>query len=265
VTLWVLGALSSAAFNISLARSGPFAAEGALAYLVWGMRSLAAPLALAAFAVVALWAARFVLRLTELWAPIATRVKKIQRRFVDAADRVGLNDPSVLAQALTACGIGALALFVWRFHELVEAWTTLTNSTTVANLAPLSPGNLEEKASYRQALTVLLLLMTAGLFRVLRLRHARQMRRGRGAVAALVAVTVGILLFAELPYRIMWQNAAPRATLGGERCYVIGDNGREFLMFCPDVSPPRNRVVGKTDPSLKLSGVVESIFTPAGR
>ena len=133
------------------------------------------------------------------------------------------------------------------------------------NLAPLAPGNTDEMVMYRATLNILLLLMAAGLFRVVRLRHARRMRRARGAVVALSSVVAVILLLAEGPYRLMFKNAAPRAALGGERCYVIGDSGPEYLVYCPGVSPPRNRVVAKTDPSLKLSGVVESIFTPPGR
>lgn len=263
--LWALGAMSLVAFNVSLERPSAFAPESPLAHVVWGGRSLVAPLVRVALALLALWTARFVLRLLTLWPRAARRLTRTQRAFRDMADRMGLNDPLILAQSLTVCGSGAIALVVWRFNAVIVAWGTFVSRNTVVNLAPLSPGNDDEKLLYRGVLTVLLILMTAGLLRVLRLRRARRIRRGRSTVAALSAVVGIILLLGEVPYRIMWQNKAPRATFGGERCYVIGDNGRDYMVYCPDVSPPRDRVVAKTDPSLKLSGVVESIFTPADR
>jgi predicted Ser/Thr protein kinase len=267
VMVWVLGALCSAAFDISLGRSGPFAAEGALAYLVWGLNSVVAPLVQVALAIIALWTAGFVLRLVAMWSPAGRRISGLQRRFRDVAERIGLNDPSVFAQALTACGIAAIALVFWRFNTLMAAWTTFISTKTIVNLAPLAPGNTDEMVMYRATLTILLLLMAAGLFRVLRLRHARQIRRARGAVVALSSVVAVILLLVEVPYRLMFKNAEPRVPLDGERCYVIGDNGSEYLVYCPGASPPRNRVVAKTvlTPDVVKSSVVESIFTPAGR
>jgi hypothetical protein len=202
-----------------------------------------------------------------MWSPAGRRISGLQRRFRDVAERIGLNDPSVFAQALTACGIAAIALVFWRFNTLMAAWTTFISTKTTVNLAPLAPGNTDEMVMYQATLTILLLLMAAGLFRVLRLRRARQIRRARGAVVALSSVVAVILLLVEVPYRLMFKNAEQRVALDGERCYVIGDNGSEYLVYCPGVSPPRNRVVAKTvlTPDVVKSSVVESIFTPAGR
>jgi hypothetical protein len=264
LTIWLLGILSSAAYNITLERPAAFAVEPRLAHFVWGIKSLVAPLVLAALALIATWSGRFVLRIAALWPPLDQWLTQVQRRSRAVADRLSLNDPSVLAQALTTCGILAILLIVWRFGSLISAWTAFINRTQTANLVLLGPGE-SDRELYRQLLTVLLLSMAAGLLRVLRLRRTRRIRRGRGPVVALSAIVAVILLLLETPYRIMWKNDAPRAVLAGERCYVIGDNGREYLVYCPGLSPPRNRVVAKTDPSLKVSGVVESIFTPAVR
>jgi hypothetical protein len=54
----------------------------------------------------------------------------------------------------------------------------------------------------------------------------------------------------------------PRLDVAGERCYRIGENGEDWLIHCPDHEPPRNRVVKRTDPSLRDTGLKENLFTP---
>ena len=51
VALWCLGRITSAAFNTTLERTGPFAWEPAQAYVVWGARSVVAPCVYAALAI----------------------------------------------------------------------------------------------------------------------------------------------------------------------------------------------------------------------
>jgi hypothetical protein len=76
---------------------------------------------------------------------------------------------------------------------------------------------------------------------------------------------LALLLIRALPYRIVYQNRFPRVDLGDERCYEIGERRGELLLHCPDVRPPRNRVVTDSDPQLNRRGVVESVFTPGTR
>jgi len=70
------------------------------------------------------------------------------------------------------------------------------------------------------------------------------------------------LLAAELPYRLVWKNNFERIGVAGERCYAIGETDRQLLAFCPDVQPPRNRIVARDSPGVQRSGVFESIYTP---
>jgi hypothetical protein len=67
-----------------------------------------------------------------------------------------------------------------------------------------------------------------------------------------------------LPHRLIRDNVHERVQFGGNRCYVTGSNPDQFLLFCPDLPPPRNRVVARNDSGLMRSGIRESIFTPAG-
>ena len=87
--------------------------------------------------------------------------------------------------------------------------------------------------------------------------------RGGGALTALVAIIVLLLLLNEAPYRILFKNAAPRVVFESMRCYVTGEDHERLLLYCPDSAAPRTRVVTRSDPTLRWTGIVESIFTPS--
>jgi len=109
---------------------------------------------------------------------------------------------------------------------------------------------------------VLLLVFSSGLIHAVRLRARRPITRW-GSFAASIALVISILLLNEVPYRILWKNQAPRISYDSMRCYVIGKSEPDWLIFCPDSNPPRNRVVRNTDPLIhSSSGIPESIFSP---
>jgi hypothetical protein len=263
--VWGLGWAGSAAFNNTLERTGVFAAERPADYFVWGVRSLVAPTVYALLAVVVFWAARFAVRVLALWAPAARLLSRATRRVHVTAERLGLNDPVNFAQGLASAGFVALVLVVWRFNDLIRAWGAFVSTGDSVDVWPLSTDNEPEKLLYRAVLTVLLLAFTAGLARVLQLRRQLAMHRGRGSVAAVTGIVICFLLLNEVPYRLMWQNKAYRFAMDGARCYAIGESPAQYLLYCPDAPPPRNRVVSKTDPGLRATGVLENIFTAPQR
>ena len=124
VALWCLGRLTSAAFNTTLERSGPFAWEPAQAYVAWGARSVVAPCVYATLAIAVLWTAQFVVRLLSLSAPVAGAVERVRRRFLAIAEKLSLDDPRVLAQGLATIGVVMLGLVTWRFRALILAWAS---------------------------------------------------------------------------------------------------------------------------------------------
>jgi serine/threonine protein kinase len=264
VTLWCLGRLTSAAFNTTLERSGPFAWEPARAYVAWGARSVVAPCVYAALAIAFLWTAPFVVRLMSLSAPVARALERIRGRLQAIARRLSLDDPLVLAQSLATIGVAALFLVTWRFSELIQAWGSTISTAEPERLWPLSLGNEGEKVLYRAVLTVLFLAFTAGLLRVVHLRRRQGTRKGTAGLAAVAAIAAVFLLLNEVPYRILFKNQAMRVTYNGMRCYAIGEDQQRWLLYCPDTKPHRNLIVPRGDPAVQLSGVMENIFTPPG-
>jgi serine/threonine protein kinase len=261
VIVWMFGWLSSVAFNATLGRFGTFAAEPMQAYLVLGVRSLVGPAAYTALAIIAWWTGRFALRLLAHVPSFARTMDAIAVRWGALTRRLALQDPIVLSQALATLGGFAVVAVVVSFYTLIDAWTNYVSTAPANLLWRLSPANNDEKILYRAVLTLLFLAFGAGLVWVLKLRAALGMTRGKGPLVAL-AVVVGLLfLLNEWPYRILWRSLGVRSEYDGARCYVIGEDRTQALLFCPDAAPPRNKVVQKNDSRFRSSGVVENIFS----
>jgi len=257
-----LGWMMTAAFNGTLGRSGAFAAESFRSNFVWSARSLVAPFVYATLAVAALWFVRFILQLLTLSRSADTAERKVIAGWQRLAARLSLHDALVFESGLVTVGVMTLATVAWHFNALMRAWGSNISTAPAEVILRLGPGNEGEKVLYRAVLTVLLLLFAGGLGHAIRLRLRRPASRW-GSFAACVAIVVSILLLNEVPYRILWHNQAPRVSYNGMRCYVIGGSNADRLLFCPDASPPRNRIVRDTDPSIVETGVTESIFSPA--
>jgi hypothetical protein len=181
------------------------------------------------------------------------------------ASRLSLDDPLVLAQAIALLGAVAIGIVGWRFKDLIDAWTSGISNARPEQLLPLRPANGLEKTLYRSTLVVLVVAFGVGLYQVVRLRARHGTRRGIGALSVVVAIVALLVLMAEWPYRIFFQNDFEKITFAGTRCYVIGQHVDDWLVYCPDTDPPRNRVIKGSDPAVRRLGIVESIFTPSDR
>jgi hypothetical protein len=128
-------------------------------------------------------------------------------------------------------------------------------------LSALSPANAAEHRSFRQLFSLHLLIFTAVWLQVLRIRAQRADREARVVVAGGLALTVLSLMLLVAPYRIMLHNEAECIVVGGSQpCYLVGQRGRDGLLFCPTQPPPWSRMVGLDDPQLRRDGTRESIF-----
>jgi hypothetical protein len=89
-------------------------------------------------------------------------------------------------------------------------------------------------------------------------------RRGeplnRGILAGGVAVMVLSALLLDFPYRLLVHSEFEPARWRGENCYIIGERGADLLLFCPELPPPRNRVVSRSSTELERTGGKQNIF-----
>jgi len=261
LTVALLGFVTTAAFNHTFGRVAPFDAEPFTVWIENGVRSLVAPVVYLTAMLMAVWAARFagrVLSLSRRVDHLLTTTSAHTRRLTT---RLGLDDPGVVAPAVALVGLVALSLVLWRFWDVVHSSTAFIDTAPISELRPLSPGNRSDAQQYRFALTVLVFILIAAIFRIRRLRAVHPSARGRAALAVVVVVLGLTVCLAELPYRTIWRSQFERISIDDERCYVIGASGDEWLVHCPDRRPPRNRVIRRDDASIRRSGVIESIFT----
>jgi hypothetical protein len=258
---WLLGLLTSFAFDTTLGR-GRFSSDTVFSWWIWGLRSLVLPVAVVVLALGSSW----ILRLAWLLLRLVPRLRRAADRLREGAARAAralrIDTPRAAGQALVVTQLVALASFCVHYRDLIAAFMAYVSTSAPARLAPLAPGNELARDNYRTVLPLLILGMVLAWRRVWRWQRERGQPGDRGAIAIgllLVAASVGLL---TVPYRIFRHSDFPRVAFAHQRCYAIGEQGQELLLFCPDGEVPRNRVVQRDDPSLEPTMQVESIFTP---
>jgi hypothetical protein len=204
----------------------------------------------------------FAVRLLSLSRRIDQVLETGRERVQRVTSKLSLSDPLVLAQGIVAVGVAGLAITIGVFHDLIFACTSFISTSPAERIASLGPAHHPEAAHYRLAMDVLIFVLSVGLVRVIRLRGAMRIHSGAGGLSAGIVLLVLTILMAELPYRIVWGSEFKRIDVAGTRCYIIGESGQDWLVYCPDTSPPRNRVLKRTDPAVRDAGVIESVFTP---
>jgi hypothetical protein len=262
VGVWLIGFISSMAFNQTLDRPARFANESALDWWVWGLKALV-PTIVYMSLVAVLW-----LGATSLWRLAARLIPQLGTWSAAVAHRwrawwshVGFDDPDVAAHALLAAHVAALLLFVWAFRNLLGAFVSIVSEVPQSALAPLAPERIDMHGMYGLTLAVLLLVLGAGWYRVRLLRRADGSGPGRPTLMA-GAVAMGLtIVLLSFPYRIMWHNQFDRALWAGRCCFAVGESGNEVLLYCPDETTPRTRAVAAADPSVHRLRISESIYT----
>ena len=264
VGLALLGFVSTTTFNLTMGRTEGFGAESPLRWIVWGFRSVIAPIAYMALAAAPVLLLVYVVGVMAKMSPrIRHGIARVRDRATPLVMRLNLDDPSVLAQALAAVATVVLAVISWRFRDLILGFTSFISEVDAASVRVLQPGNFDEHILYGRVLDMFLLVFGVGFVYVLRVRRQSGRPIGNGpAIWAVSILSLAILLW-EMPYRILWHNNFERVDFGSTRCYEIGERGAQVLLHCPDEAPPRNRIVSADDPRLKHRGALESVFTPS--
>ena len=111
----------------------------------------------------------------------------------------------------------------------------------------------------------MILAIAYSVRRLIRMRAIDRASVGAGPVALMCLVIAVLVFWYEAPYRTFHHSKFERITFGGDRCYITGTGGADLLIYCPDVAPPRNRIVPRSDPRIRRLGIIESIFSSAGQ
>jgi len=259
IVLGSVGFIATSGFNLTFGRTGDFGKEPFLMYFIWGQRALLPSVFDMTAAVVVVLGGQFALRVIELVGPIGRLMKRLRSAGRTLAARVGLDRPAGLAQALTALAVVALGAMVAYHADLMRAWGSFINTAPARNMLPLRPDNLE-RLWYRGELDLLILAFGFGLFRAIRLQRRQRTNDGTAPIALLAAVIAIMFLLNEFPYRILVNRDTERVEYGGVRCQIIGESADEFLIFCPQTDPPRNRTIRRDDAKLRRLGIIEPAY-----
>jgi hypothetical protein len=259
LTLTFLGFVTSAAFNLTVGYPSGFVNESPLEWPVWGLRALIGPAIYMVVMVV------FALVVRSLVLALATLLRRVRGRTAAATTRrrpFWRPRPNTLIRLLALGGTIALGVIVWQFVDLIEAFTIKLALARPGDLAPLAPDNGLQRVLYRRSLEVTILVIGVGLYRAFRMKRAAGERLDLASTAWAVGVLEIALLMTVIPFRITLQNDRyVRAQYDGMRCYVLGENGPQLFLYCPDSGRTTQTVPGN-DPLLRIEGVYESIFTP---
>ena len=262
IVVAAIGVITTLQFNGLFGRDGQFARFGREPWTSWirfgllGIVPVAVVMTGAAIAAVAL---RFTVGLLLLIRPVraaAHRARAAAGRLVHA---VGLDRSTPAAQALTGVAVATLAVFFWRYSELIGAYTSFFNSSPIRQLLPMTD-SAPARAQYHVELGLITLVFGYALYHVLKLRRRERARDGRIAIVLLGVVIAMMVLLNEIPYRAFHHRDFERVDLAGARCYITGQSGDELLVLCPGSPPPRNRVVRRDDPQVRRLGIIENVF-----
>jgi hypothetical protein len=262
--LWIVGFVSSIAFNNTFGLPADFTNDSPFDWLIWGVRSAIAPVV---YMVLALIPFMLVAIIWRLLSHVSNRVSTWNRRLCALRSRYSdafhLADPAVLVQVMFAAEVLALGLVWWQFGDLLRATATYIAEAEPGELAKLDPANVEEHIRFGQVIDMFLLVIGIGWYWILRHPRRDAVRGGLGSIAAGLSIMALLVLAWGIPYRIIWHNTFERVSVGGERCYLIGERPERWLVYCPDGPTPKNRLVMRSDPGVRRENVFESVFTPA--
>ena len=266
--LVALGAATSIAFNITLERSDFSEDTGSwpsviVNWLVWGRRTSFAPFFVFGLSTLLGIGVLVGIRRLVLASSATARgfAKTVGDHFSNTAHRLRLDDASFVAScALTVSSLAIIAAW-WYFMPLLTALLTRVSNGPAENLALLSPVFVPYHNQYRVIFSAVVLLSILVWYPVMKLiRKGQSLHWGLWAGGAVV--TCVALFFLHFPYRLLYFNRVFEAvSWNGAYCYLIGEREDDSLLFCPEMQPPRNRIVRKDDETLMRSGITESIFT----
>ena len=255
-TVTLIGALCSYMYNSPIDRVGAFDPETALAWPVWGFRALvAAAFEFAAFALAMVIARRIGLVLAMPFArwtrPLGTAVKRGTAAFIGG----GSSAMWLLLTQLAVMGLWALV-----FQDMYRGLDSFISRRPPIDFSALAPENQPRHIAFAFSVVAQVALFGALWPRIARSRWSAANAEMRILVVGGVFLTLATFLVGlVVPFRILYHNKSERVAYGAQRCYLVGVQGNDGRLFCPE-QPPWNRAVRLDDPALRREGVVENIF-----
>jgi hypothetical protein len=258
--IWLVGLLTSLSFDVTFRRSD-FASDGPFDWLIYGLRALVAPavyvlIALAAFVIIRA-AGRVAL---AVLAPLRSLVTSAGEGLGGLAARVGLAEPATAAVWLVVAQVVALGAIGWAFSDVVAAFTSSVDVADAEQFHVLSPDS-PAALYYRLTLTVAVLLMALSWRSLLGRKVVGRPVEAGTKIVGFGVLAIGVLMLI-VPYRLMFQNRLPVVLRGETRCFDLGRNDTEILLYCPSLTSSPVMRAALDEEGLVATGEVVSPFSP---
>ena len=257
-----VGFILSVEFNHALGRT-EFVRETALTWLVWGLRSwLGTVITILVYGL----GASALLVVRQLAMRISPRARTFEASAItvvrDAARRMRVNDPTIIVSAAVLAAGAAVVFSFWYFQPLLAVLLSDFATAPRVALELLSPDKRPYHELYRKALTGIVIAGAIVWYASWWLARRRRDALHFAMASAAGGVFLLALIYLCLPFRVIYQNKFDAVRWEGVDCYEIGERQEELLLFCPSLSPSRNRIVKKGSPGLEYAGRIENIFAP---
>jgi serine/threonine protein kinase len=260
-SLYVLGFLTTLIFNKSVGRKGGFQTETWSEILTWGAKSLVGPAVLVIMGSGIVWGVLTLARLAATWKPIDRWLAAIRETRAVAGISALLHDSTRLEQLVSVAGTLAILVLLALYSNMIDLLTYEIDTAPRASLellASVSPSVFRLRASW------LVVALGFSLVWIARLRLRRRGSRHSSLYACIAVFAVAVIVN-DLPYRLVRDRLQERVAYNGARCYMAGERADAYLLFCPELSAPRSRIVSRTDAGLTRTGIRESMFEPLAR
>jgi tRNA A-37 threonylcarbamoyl transferase component Bud32 len=259
--LILIGFVSTEFFDGTFAR-GSFDTSTPLDWFTVGRKVVLAPvvrIAILAFPLILLLtAARVFCRLVPPVGRSMSRFGAACYAFLKARE---LYDPGLILFAIAGLGVlafGGHAFFHW---SDARVFAVFVDHASAEQLAALQPANEARYDVFQRQLEYLLLVYGFLVYAVYSSVRRTGSRVPAAAWVYVIAVpAIAFLSMRAAPWMIVYGNELPRVDYGLMRCYELGRQADERLVFCPDDNPPR--VQRHKNSELQDRGFLESVFTP---
>jgi serine/threonine protein kinase len=253
-----LGVLNTVYLNDTLGRSD-FANEGIKDWLKWGWKGSIIVLFLSVLTILAIAS---LVECKRLLTRVSAKARDFEKAVVAVVRRWHLDDLSVLSSSTLLVSASLLVFTWWYFVPLLDKLVMYPGNISTAPLDQLRmltpncvpfpewylPGCAKYLGWYRRAFTAVTIAGVALWYPAVRLAVRRRQPINPGAIGGGAAVVLLALLLLGFPYRLLKQTTDFKpVTWQGCDCYRLGNRGDESLLFCPELRPPRNRIVPAMD------------------
>jgi hypothetical protein len=103
--------------------------------------------------------------------------------------------------------------------------------------------------------------VTLASVRLVRMRRRERTPTSAALLTALLGVLVMAVIMWAIPWRLVMYSESPRMIFDGQRCYDLGHEGAQILLYCPDAPLARVQRIAADDKRLRDAGIRESVFS----